>query len=394
MRKESFFTLTASVLLAWSTTQAQTEQKATFMALQHLELSVKGGTTGYGFDLATPLCDFARLRTGFTYIPRIEVPMSFGIQVGNDASKSKSKFETMRGFLEKSFLGWQEGDPHIIDSEIDMIGRPHKFWNWNVMVDFFPLKNNKHWHITAGFSLGPAHIAEAYNTTEDMQSLLAVKMYNSMYSKLINDQIEAFPELLYEAKLIDLSALGINASTTPEELELIQRKLRNNGRMGMHVGNYAHDVYYQEDVVVQLTVPKVDSRDKPVLDENGNQVMEVVDEKVLHKKGDIMHHKGDPYFLEPDKNGMAKASMKVNRFKPYLGLGYEGRLAKNDDRWKIGFDAGVLFWGGVPEVRTHDGIDLTSDVENINGKVGDYVDVVKKFKVYPVLNLRLTYKLF
>jgi len=33
-------------------------------------------------------------------------------------------------------------------------------------------------------------------------------------------------------------------------------------------------------------------------------------------------------------------------------------------------------------------------VENIKGKVGRYVDVVQAFKVYPVANLRISYRLF
>lgn len=381
MRKENFFTLTASVLIAWSTAQAQTEQKATIKAFQHLELSFKAGTTGYGFDLATPLCDFARLRSGFTYMPRIEVPMDFAIQVGDDPVESKSKFKKMSGMLE-SFTGQK------VNNEIEMTGRPNKFWNWNVLVDFFPLKNNKHWHVTAGFSLGPSHIAEAFNTTEDMPSLMAVKIYNQMYDKLINDYTDNYPQWIYETSLFefgDLTELSIN---DPDLLTKVHDKLQKNGRMGVHVGNYTHNVYYTEDVYIQVT-----EYDDNVLDEHGNPT-EIVKDVLVHQKGDIKHAKGDPYIMEPDEDCMAKATMKVNRFKPYLGLGYEGRLLKDNNHWKIGFDAGLLFWGGTPVVKTHEGIDLMRDVENIDGKVGDYVDTIDKFKVYPVLSLRLTYKLF
>lgn len=372
MRKERFFTLAASAFLVLTGTLAQTEQKATATTFKHLELSIKGGTTGLGFDLATPLCDFARLRSGFTYMPRVEVPMTFGIQVGNDPAKSKSKFEKMSGLLE-SFTG------QAVNNEIDMIGRPDKFWNWNVMVDFFPLKNNKHWHVTAGFSLGPAHIAEAFNTTEDMPSLMAVKMYNHLYDKLINDKIEANPDFLYGVTLFDLSVLGEQyaSNTDPVLLKALHDRFQKTGRMGVHVGDYVNDVLYPENVYVEW--------------DDGDGGIERV---LVHKEGDVMHAKGDPYIMEPDENCMAKATMTVNRFKPYLGFGYEGRLVKNDDRWKIGFDMGVWFWGGTPEVKTHEGIDLTSDVENISGKVGRYVDVIEKFKVYPVLNVRLTRKLF
>ena len=91
---------------------------------------------------------------------------------------------------------------------------------------------------------------------------------------------------------------------------------------------------------------------------------------------------------------MVKADMHVNRFKPYVGIGYEGNLSKKDDRWKIAVDGGVLFWGGSPEVITHEGVDLVHDVKNVSGKVGSYVDAIEKFKVYPMLNVRFTRRLF
>ena len=39
-------------------------------------------------------------------------------------------------------------------------------------------------------------------------------------------------------------------------------------------------------------------------------------------------------------------------------------------------------------------VDLAKDVRNIGGKVGDYVDVLKAFKVYPVINVRISRRLW
>ena len=91
---------------------------------------------------------------------------------------------------------------------------------------------------------------------------------------------------------------------------------------------------------------------------------------------------------------MAKASVKVNSFKPYLGIGYGGRLFKKSDDYHVAVDCGLLFWGGTPSIITHDGTDLSKDVENILYRVGDYVDLLKGFKVYPVLNVRFTKTIF
>ena len=138
---------------------------------------------------------------------------------------------------------------------------------------------------------------------------------------------------------------------------------------------------------------------------------------------------GEPCYVEPNEDNMMIAKVKVNNFRPYLGFGYGGRLLKNDDRYRISFDAGVMFWGGTPKMlvtATHyagfdDGIemvevipgvfeekqvrqaqeiyikrevDLAKDVCNIKGKVGDYVDVLKAFKVYPVINVRISRRLW
>ena len=54
----------------------------------------------------------------------------------------------------------------------------------------------------------------------------------------------------------------------------------------------------------------------------------------------------------------------------------------------------MMFWGGTPKILTHDGTDLANDVDHVRGKVGDYVKIIKAFKVYPVLSLRLTRKIF
>ena len=135
---------------------------------------------------------------------------------------------------------------------------------------------------------------------------------------------------------------------------------------------------------------------------------------------------GSKAVMVPDKNNQAKAEMTISKFRPYLGLGYNTRLSK-DGKWKLDVDAGVMFLGGSPHVyvdnvyrvkttddfdmiswdmdqfnETGDGwveqtpqrVDLTRDVTNIPGKVGDMVDTVKKFKCWPVLGVTFSYRLF
>ncbi|MBR5844077.1 MAG: hypothetical protein IKY75_05790 [Bacteroidaceae bacterium] len=103
---------------------------------------------------------------------------------------------------------------------------------------------------------------------------------------------------------------------------------------------------------------------------------------------------GEAYMLEPGTDGTVKLDLWVNTFKPYLGVGYGGKVSKSNDSVRLDFDAGVMFWGGAPKIVTHDGTDLARDVENIDGKIGSYVSFAKGLQVYPVLNLRVSFRLF
>lgn len=336
MKNKSF---TFILALSMASMAAEAQQQI----FNHLDFGITLGTTGIGVDLATPVTEWARLRTGFSYMPRMEVPMTFGVQVGDDPETSQSKFDKLSGLL-SSFTNYEA------KSEVEMIGRPN-FWNWNVMVDVFPLKHNRHWHVTAGFSLGPSKVAEAYNRTESMPSLMAVGIYNNMYDKLHGKTIRE----LAQVKLFEVPGLE-DFGTDLNMLKALQEKFDQYGRMGIHMGNYK----------------------KNIEDEEGN----------------IIHAKGDPYIMEPNEDSMVRAEMKVNSFKPYLGIGYDGLLNKKNKDLTVGFDAGIMLWGGTPSLTTHDGTDMIHDVDNIPGKVGDYVSAIEKFKVFPLINLRIAYKLF
>ncbi len=314
---------------------------------QHLDVGVNLGTTGIGVDVSMPVHDIVCLRTGFNYMPRVEVPMTFGIQVGDDPATSDSKFAKMASVLQDL-----TGNP--VSDHVDMIGKA-KMWNWNFLVDVYPLKNNKHWRVTAGFFLGPSTIAESYNKTESMASLVAVGIYNNMYNKLHGKTKRE----LASVKLVDLSVLGPEYKDLYFDIDMLyalQQGFDAAGRMGVILGTYVNDV--------------------------------------LDKEGNVIHKKGEYYMMTPDDDDMVKADMKVNAFKPYIGVGYEGRLVKGNDRLTVAVDGGIMLWGGKPSLITHDGTDLIHDVEGITGKVGSYVDVMSKLSVYPTLSVRFAYTIF
>ena len=305
----------------------------------HLDLGVTLGTTGIGLDAAMPVGDYVKLRTGFEVMPRFNYDMNFGVESfdGTGTSIDQSTFNRMAEVL-YGLTGFK------VDQNVTMKGKP-TMWNFKFMVDVYPFKNNKHWHFTAGFHWGPSKIAEAVNAQEDSPSLFAVGMYNHIYDVAYADWVLDIPTPLIETETT--GAVYMDPS--------MEKTILSMGRMGIPIGKYSHDM----------------------TDAQGN-----------------IHKKGETYYMQPNENSMVTVEARTNSFKPYLGVGYEGRLIKGNDNYKIGFDAGVMFWGGTPSIITHDGMDLANDVEDINGKVGDYVKLIKGVKVFPVLNLRITRRIF
>ena len=236
----------------------------------------------------------------------------------------------------KDFL--YEFTGYDVDDHVDMIGKP-TINNFKFLVDVFPFQQNKHWHFTAGFYWGPSRFAYAENAIESMQTLCAVGIYNQMYNKAVNGD----PLIEYEGISLDV----------PDQL---YKKIQKMGRLGFAVGYFKHDI--------------------------------------VDGAGNVIHKAGERYIVEPDDRGMVTVTAKSNSFKPYLGFGYGGRLAKNRDDWHVSFDCGAMFWGGTPDLYMHDGINLTEDVEKVSGQVGTYVDLFSALKVFPVLSFRITKRIF
>lgn len=302
----------------------------------HLDASITLGTTGIGFDLATSVGNYAQLRVGYAFMPSFHKSMYFGVQVGD---KAESKYDANGNRVETKFDKMADALNQItgyqVEDRVEMIGMP-TYNNLKVLVDVFPFRKDKRWHVTAGFFLGPSRVAKAYNATEAMPTLMAVSIYNTIREKTLASYEAGWPY----PPVISVGTWELNET---DMIESMAEKFIRYGRMGMHVGDY-------ED--------------------------------------------GSPYMMEPGDDGMVKAEVKANVFKPYIGLGYGGRLVKNNNKFHVAVDLGAMFWGGSPRIITHEGVDLTKDVSNISGKVGDYVKIAKNFKVFPVLDVRLVYNLF
>lgn len=376
--------------------QAQTAPKQDNSWFNHLDLAFTANTTGIGFDLAAPMTEWAQIRMGGSFMPKFKYKMTFGVEAGtyiydpsltpaeNEKAKTEllnSNFKKMADVME-SFTGMRP------EPSVDMIGDP-KMNNFKMLVDIFPLKKNRHWHVTTGFYYGGNTVAEAYNTTECATSLNAVSMYQLMYRKAVGKQ-----------DLIEYN--GSTMNLPPEFAEKFYRV----GAISIPLGEYAHDVTAQEDIYYASNI----------FASTGQRLHKKGE--LMFGKGDVIYHEGETFRMTPDENCMVKAKAMVNRFKPYLGVGYSTSIS-DDNRTNFSVDAGVLFWGGKPEMMTrteinvydnenhltlngvdaegkaiYHEVDMCRDLRNIDGKVGTYIDLAKSLAVYPVISIRLSHRLF
>lgn len=99
------------------------------------------------------------------------------------------------------------------------------------------------------------------------------------------------------------------------------------------------------------------------------------------------------YKVEFDKDGFANAAIQVNKFKPYIGIGF-GRAVPRK-RVGFSFEMGTQFWG-TPGVyaKSGDGSwqELTSS--DLDKKDEGGIDLLSKITIYPVITFRLTGRIF
>ncbi len=217
-----------------------------------------------------------------------------------------------------------------MDDKVVMDAKPNMI-NYKLLVDIFPFRNNNHWHVTAGFYLGSPVVGRAKNSRSETQTLVGVNIYNRAYRYFTSPDFDPY-----------MVAIGNGNYLDPELAKEYHDDFERYGSVGIHIGNFKD---------------------------------------------------GKPYLMQPTKDGRVSAKATTNNFRPYIGFGYAGTVGK-DRRLELGFDAGVLFWGGAPNVILHDGINMTKDLVDIRGKVGDYMDIMKALPVYPLINFKISYTIF
>lgn len=417
----------------------------------NLELGITGGTSGIGFDLGTPMTEWTRLRVGGVFRPLKNYRAKFGMEVSEGLSKelSASRFQELSDKVHQ-MTGIRPYDHVWMEGDLSMN-------NFKMLVDVFPFKNNKHWHFTVGFYYGNHQLIEAKNSAESMNTLITIGMFNNMYKRALANRnpvdISDIPVTMdsYIRMLRKWGSTSNDANGNPKiktekytynyEYEdygsmvpatgqfEVQRGSFSENALTLPIGYYAHDVVAQEDVYYnyseklykegpsaediagQFNITDMDGNPMDpssdefhyVKDANGRYIKEG---NIRYKKGEVMHQEGETFRMVADEENIVKAQAKVNKFKPYVGVGYEMALPK-DSRIHVAVDAGVMFWGGHPsvDIRTPIGVnangetiymsyDLSRDVQDLRGSLRSYVKSVKKYPVFPEVSLRVSYKIF
>lgn len=299
-----------------------------------LSAALTAGTTGIGIDLSTHINNNIAIRAGFSYLPKIAITKGYKMAtVGSTDGVVSEEIQEKRITNLCNYLRGMTGN-NDIDEYVDM-EHDVKFYNAKLLVDWYPFKN-KHWYFTGGFYVGPKKIGKAFNALTESPTVVAINMYNDWYDRA--------------------RSLGTRDDFT-DNLTFT---------WGGTTYEMDHESTYQMILRFELYG------------------------RAAVKLGEFPD--GTPHYVTPDGNGTLKADAETNVFKPYLGFGWNTQTGY-DKRWTIGINAGALFWG-TPHVYCSDGVCLIHDVKNIGGQVGTYIKMLKKFPIYPNLEVRLAYRLF
>lgn len=161
--------------------------------------------------------------------------------------------------------------------------------------------------------------------------------------------------------------------------------------------HFTAGVYYGPAQVAKAEVADESVTTLSLMESYNREYEEASTSDAIKSYGRLSLYPGDknrkPCLVDPADDGSVNISVKTNAVKPYLGVGYTGRLISSRDDWKVSAELGVWIWGGAPKQRMHDGTSLP-DLSNIPGALGDYVKVINYLKVYPVLNVRFAKTIF
>ena len=361
--------------------------------LNHMDIGVNVGTVGIGIDVAVPVGDYVRIRAGYNYMPRFNLHSNFPIET---RSGSISELLNKVGYI----------DAAIKSYGIDI--NSEEFKDYKLMLDKFRNVEPKDY-----VSMGMKPNLHQFKFLVDVMPFKHNKHWSFTAGFFVG------PSVVGEACNLEKETLLLEAINAYNS---VYAQYPENG-LGGHG-------YLQTDGA------KTDPFFKYGL--AGFPLGYFAD--------------GEKAMMVPGADNTVRAEMKVSKFRPYLGFGYNTHLSRNK-KWKLNVDAGVLFLCGKPKVyvdnvykfdasplvmdendtyvsgigyydkysqyeyygeivrytynpetgeeayidcsNIQNRVDLVHDLHDMPaGKVRDMVNTISKFKVYPNLSVTFSYRLY
>lgn len=357
--------------------------------LSHMDIGVNVGTVGVGIDVAVPVTNYVRIRAGYNYMPRFTIHSNFPIETSHgDAVKYLEKIKSVDLEKKAAEVGIDLNLPEFKEYK-DM---SNKFRNVEAK-DYVTMNLKPN---LSQFKFFVDVIPFKNNRHWSFTAGIFVGSYNigeaCNHDKetLLLEAVTAYNNLYIDYLRNGRSLAGHG------EVDKLTELFTENGIAGFPLGYF----------------------------EDGKKAMMI-----------------------PNKDGTVSTELKVNKVRPYVGIGYNTSLSRNK-RWKLNVDAGVLIRCGKPHIYVDNvykidntalvgyydddynyhhvsgigfnkdddyygdivrpnleltdyvvdeplqHVDLLIDLNSIPGKVGDMTRLISKFKVYPNLSVTVSYRLF
>lgn len=199
---------------------------------------------------------------------------------------------------------------------------------------------------------------------------------------------DAMSRFTYETTLNMNEVSGYNAPAIAH----MNKDIDFNARSNMKTGKMLLDIFPNPKGDFRFTVGffyASNEKFAEAVNTSEEENMKAVHEWNAKNPEDKIGVKLGDYLLEPDEQGHIHAAFVINRFQPYVGIGF-GHAVPRKNRLAVSMDFGVKYWG-KPTITCNQH-PLTD--ENINDKANALLKLASNLSVWPVINFRVACRLF
>ena len=219
----------------------------------------------------------------------------------------------------------------------------------------------------------------------------AISLYNQaaplLSLKPIEGSVERISKLDAEAKAkVNCGNFKLMLQyypTTQSSFYISAGAFIGNGEMGSISGQISQDVWdiYKQAVAINNLLPKTP------IEVGGKHIgyVKEIDEAVRFNIGERTFH------IRPEDNGHIGAQLKVQKVKPYIGVGFGSSVPI---KRRVGFQMEIgAYYQGKPTLESAQ--EVPYDIEAMwQDDLADIKDMVEKITWYPQLTFRITGRLF